>query len=144
MGKSDQGIRPLVQRLAFQIGPAIFGHHDMRIIARGCDRTIQPRNNPRDCTAPGRRLAGDDRLAALRRIGAPDKVELPARAAILAPQQMLRIARAAEIDLQRCIHRDDIPVLRDMPRIIDDIDGPTVHRRIVVEKIVQVKTLRPR
>ena len=109
----------------------------MRVIARGCNRSIEARDYARDRAVARRRLAGNDRLSAFRRIGATDKIQLPARAAILTSQKMFGIARAAEINLQRCIDRDDFFVLRDMTRIVDDIDRSAVHRGIIIEKIIQ-------
>ena len=94
----------------------------MRVDARRRDRPVEPSHDARHLTFRRGRVAGDDRLAAPRGIGAAHEVELAARGAVLVAQHVLGIAGAGQVDLDRGIDRDDIVVLGDDPRVVDIID----------------------
>src|SRR5688500_5383134 len=118
MGDADQRLGALLGRLAAQVDGAMLGDDPFDVHAH-VRHHRHFRHDAGDRALLGRRLDGNDRLAAAGERGAFDEVELPTRAAVFVIADELGIDLAVKIDLDRGVDRDEVVVLGDDADVVD-------------------------
>ena len=139
MGDGDQGNGPLLNRLSKQIHRAVLGHHVLHLTARHHHGTlVQHWHDPTFLVAVSGGGEHQDRFAALGHGGATKEIYDSGNPGEIVVGQGIGGHLAGQIDLLADIHGHHFVVLGNDPGVIDIFGRVEFHRRIVVQKVVEI------
>ena len=148
MREGDQSLGAFGNRSSLQVDHAVLGDDVHHVRARRRDDVAGREVEHDPALALAALLVGgrqaDERLAALRCIGAAHKLQLASGAADVAMAVGFRRRLALQVHLRRVVDRDHLVVLHDDVRQVGVVDRVAAHVRVAVGGRVQARAIRAR